>query len=445
MGNAIGTTADTPHHHHGVIKKRLLRWENSGFSQRIEKLPTNNNNNGGAAELRTTNNNNNNNTAADDDSTQRRKIQQLESQLHTDTNNLKIYSIFGALLTFIGFVLSIVGPVMSCSFGIITWSDDENDGTTATTSTTNNNTGYQLTITNVGLFTWYNPNTSSCWAYSPLDTEYFYVDGTARGMAIASLFFGGCAMLWILGRLVSIFILGRSDIDSNDSGDRNNSNNNSNNSGSIKLRVRITFLTLAGLTLLASITQISTLTYFLTKKNEGNNNYVITCNNYKVNGKEGNCSKGIGAHDAIIAFLFYLLACVVYTIAGVKCCIQVNNEKNRSNKRRFHKRGVGGKGGKKNGDDEELYKSTIDVHKCTSASCYCNNGGLENVSFIPVVAASNDTKKSGDELTRQAKMAAATTAGGVVGSTTTATNTVNKEYEYWYPEASRISDEGSDI
>jgi hypothetical protein len=150
-----------------------------------------------------------------------------------------------------------------------------------------------------------------------------------------------------------------------------------------------------------------------------------------VNGKEGNCYKGIGAHDAIISFLFYALACVVYTVAAVKCCIQVNNEKN-SSKRRF-----GGKGGKKKKgeDDEELYESTIDVHKCTSASCNCNNGGLENVSFIPVVA-SNDTKKS-------AKMAAATT-GGVVGSTT-ATNTVNKEYEYWYPEASRISDEGSDI
>jgi hypothetical protein len=446
MGNAIGTTtADTPHHHHGVIKKRLLRWENSGFSQRI-----NNSNDGGAAELRTTNNNynnNNNNSNAGDESTQR-KIQQLESQLHTDTNNLKLYSIFGALLTFIGFILSILGPVMSCSFGIITWSDDNNDSNNAMSPNNNddnnNNPAYQSTITNVGLFTWYNPNTSTCWSYSPLDTQYFYVDGTARGMAIASLFFGGCALLWILGRLVSIFILGRSDVDS----DSNNNNNNNNNNGSIKLRTRTTFLTLAGLTFLASITQISTLTYFLTKKNEGNDNYIITCNNYTVNGKkEGNCSKGIGAHDAIIAFLFYLLAFVVYTIAGVKCCtIQVNNDK--SKRSRFHKRG-GGKGGKKKGgedDDEELYKSTIDVHKCTSASCNCNNGGLENVSFIPVVAASSKSIKSGDELTRQAKMAAATTTGGVVGSATIATtNTVNKEYEYWYPEASRISDEGSDI
>lgn len=158
--------------------------------------------------------------------------------------------------------------------------------------------------------------------------------------------------------------------------------------------------------------------------------------------KEGNCSKGIGAHDAIISFLFYLLAFVVYTVAGVKCCTQVNNDK--SKRRRFHKRG-GGKGGKKKkggeDDDEELYKSTIDVHKCTSASCNCNNGGLENVSFIPVAASKRI--KSGDELTRQAKMAAATTTGGVVGSATA--NTVNKEYEYWYPEASRISDEGSDI
>ena len=432
MGNAIGTTADTPHHHHhGVIKKRLLRWENSGFSQQI-----NNSSNDGGAELRTANNNYNNNSNNTGDESTRRKIQQLEAQLHSDTNNLKLYSIFGALLTFIGFILSIVGPVMSCSFGIITWSgenDINDDGTSAANN--NNNTGYQSTITSVGLFTWYNPNTSTCWAYSPLDTQYFYVDGTARGMAIASLFFGGCALLWILGRLVSIFILGKSD--SYDSSDSSSSNNNG--STPIKLRVRITFLTLAGLTLLASITQISTLTYFLTKKNEGDSNFLITCNNYRVNGKGGgNCSKGIGAHDAIISFLFYLLACVVYTIVGVKCCIQVNNNQ----KSRFHKRG-GGKRGKK--DDEELYESAIDVHKCTSASCYCNNGGLENVSFIPVVVASNDTKKSGDELTRQAKMAAATaTTGGVVGSTT-ATNTVNKEYEYWYPEASRISDEGSDI
>ena len=434
MGNAIGTTADAPHHHHhGVIKKRLLRWENSGFSQRI------NNSNGSGAELRAANNNYNNSNAGDDsNSTQRRKIQQLESQLHSDTNNLKLYSIFGAILTFIGFILSIVGPVMSCSFGIITWSENENNN-----DINNNNTGYQSTITNVGLFTWYNPNTSSCWSYSPLDTQYFYVDGTARGMAIASLFFGGCALLWILGRLVSIFILGRSD--SYDSSDSSSSSSNSGNNGStpIKLRTRITFLTLAGLTLLASITQISTLTYFLTKKNEGDSNFLITCNNYRVNGKgDGNCSKGIGAHDAIISFLFYLLACVVYTVAGVKCCIQVNNNEKNS-KRRFNKRG-GGKRGKKD-DDEELYESTIDVHKCTSASCYCNNGGLENVSFIPV-AASKSMKSSGDELTRQAKMAATTaTTGGVVGSTTTATNTVNKEYEYWYPEASRISDEGSDI
>jgi hypothetical protein len=435
MGNTIGTSADTPHHHHGVIKKRLLRWENSGFSQRI------NNSNDGGGELRSSNNNYNNNNAADDsNNTQRKKIQQLELQLHSDTTNLKLYFIFGALLTFIGFVLSIVGPVMSCSFGIITWSDDNDniDGTTAAaTSTTNNNNNpaYQSTITNVGLFTWYNPTTSTCYAYSPLDTQYFYVDGTARGMAIASLVFGVCALLWILGWFVSIFILGRSDIDQ--SGDSNNSSSSNNSSGSIKLRTRITFLTLAGLTLLASITQISTLSYFQTKKNEDNDNYAITCNNYTVNGKEeGNCSKGIGAHDAIISFLFYLFACVVYTIVAVKC-FQVNNEKN--------KRG-GGKGGKKKKggeDDEELYKSTIDVHKCTSASCNCNNGGLENVSFIPV-AASNDTKKSGDELTRQAKMAA-TTTGGVVGSTTATTNTVNKEYEYWYPEASRISDEGSYI
>jgi hypothetical protein len=71
---------------------------------------------------------------------------------------------------------------------------------------------------------------------------------------------------------------------------------------------------------------------------------------------------------------------------------------------------------------------------------------LENVSFIPVVAASSKSiKSSGDELTRQAKMAAATTTGGGVVGSATATNTVNKEYEYWYPEASRISDEGSDI
>jgi hypothetical protein len=219
MGNTIGTTADTPHHHHGVIKKRLLRWENSGFSQRI-----NNNNDGGGAGLRTTNNyyNNNSGNAADDsNNTQRRKkIQQLESQLHSDTYNLKLYFIFGALVTFIGFVLSIVGPVMSCSFGIITWSDDNdnnNEGTTATSTTNNNNPAYQSTITNVGLFTWYNPTTSTCYAYSPLDTQYFYVDGTARGMAIASLVFGGFALLWILGWFVSIFILGRSDIDNNNS------------------------------------------------------------------------------------------------------------------------------------------------------------------------------------------------------------------------------------
>ena len=68
------------------------------------------------------------------------------------------------------------------------------------------------------------------------------------------------------------------------------------------------------------------------------------------------------------------------------------------------------------------YSSTIDVHKCTSMYCNCNRG-LENVSFIPA-------PRNGD-------IAKARTAAGLAPATPL-------DEGNWYPDASRISDAGSD-
>mmetsp|Transcript_11287 Transcript_11287/g.17019 ORF Transcript_11287/g.17019 Transcript_11287/m.17019 type:complete len:349 (+) Transcript_11287:181-1227(+) len=203
--------------------------------------------------------------------------------------NSKSYFVFASLMTVLGLIFSLVS-MLSCSFGIVHWAVDGNSA------------AYQSDITHLGLFRWYNPKTSSCWSYAPDDTEFFYVDGAARGLSAAAVVFGGCAT-WMV-TVISIANLACC-IKKGGCCARFNLNSTSHST---------TFFTLSGLTFLSSILQICTLTYF----NQGNvPDYTITCNA----NEDSNCTMGVGAHYGIIAFIMYLVACFVYAMAGVGCRI----------------------------------------------------------------------------------------------------------------------------
>jgi len=224
--------------------------------------------------------------------------------------NAKTYFVFASCVALAALAFSITS-LSSCSFAVVNWGVD---GDVAAQ--------YQATVTDVGLFRWYNHGTSSCWAYSPYDTNFFYVDRTARILALAAVVFGGCAA-WIFAT-ISLFNLigcGRNKDDAEGGGSGNfcskfnlNSTNNS-----------ITFFVLSGLTFLASILQICTLTYF----SPGTvTDYSVICN---AKGSDSNCTMGVGAHYAIIAFVFYLIACFVYAMAGVGCRVIENQRKSPHN------------------------------------------------------------------------------------------------------------------
>ena len=244
------------------------------------------------------------------------KLHLLEETMKA--RNSKSYYVFGSLLCTIGLIFSIVS-MTSCSFAIVNWAID---GSTV---------AYQSTITHLGLFRWYNPKTSSCWAYNPTDTTFFYVDKAAQGLAASAVVFGGCAA-WIfgfvlLGNLISKCCGGRNN---NNKGCCSKYNLNSTNNS-------ITFFILSGLTLLASICQISTLTYFNMKNVT---EYEVTCNA----NKDSACVQGVGAHYTIVAFVMYLFGSGVFGFAGLGCWI-VEKEKK--------KREGGGNGGEDEDDDEE--------------------------------------------------------------------------------------------
>lgn len=198
----------------------------------------------------------------------------------------KSYFVFASFLTALGFLFSIVSA-FSCSFGIVNWAADGNSA------------AYQSTISHIGLFRWYNPVTSSCWAYSADDNEFFFVDDAARGLSAAAVVLGGCAAL--MDVVVMMANLGSCATKESCSKFSLESTSNAN-----------TFFGLSGLTFLSSILQISTMSYF----SQGNQTeYSITCNA----SLDSNCSMGVGAHYAIIAFIMYLLAGGVYALAGVGC------------------------------------------------------------------------------------------------------------------------------
>ena len=75
--------------------------------------------------------------------------------------NAKSYFVFASFMTLLGLIFSIVS-MMSCRFGVVHWAVD--GSTTAT----------QYSITHLGLFRWYNPNTSSCWAYTQDMRDFLY-------------------------------------------------------------------------------------------------------------------------------------------------------------------------------------------------------------------------------------------------------------------------------
>lgn len=200
--------------------------------------------------------------------------------------NAKSYFVFGSLLTLLGLAFSLVS-MLSCSFAIVHWAVD---GSTV---------AYQSDITHMGLFRWYRPETSSCWAYVPDDSQYFFVDSTARGLSAAAVVFGGCAAFIVL----VIMIANVACCVKRGCCSRFNLNSTSHST---------TFFTLSGLTFLSSILQICTLTYF---KKGNETNYAITCNATE----DSNCTLGVGAHYAIIAFIVYLLGSFVYAMAGVGC------------------------------------------------------------------------------------------------------------------------------
>ena len=246
--------------------------------------------------------------------------------------NSKSYYIFGSLLSSIGLIFSIVA-MTSCSFAIVNWAID---GSTI---------AYQSTVTHLGLFRWYNPKTSSCWAYNPTDTTFFYVDKAAQGLAVSAVVFGGCAA-WIfgfvlLGNLISKCCGGGRNNNTNNSSSSNSNqggNNNSKTGCCTKYNLNstnnsITFFILSGLTLLASICQICTLTYFNMKNVT---EYEVTCNA----SVDSSCVQGVGAHYTIVAFVMYLFGSCVFGFAGLGCWIVEKEKKKRE-------------GGEDEDDDEE--------------------------------------------------------------------------------------------
>ncbi len=125
------------------------------------------------------------------------------------------------------------------------------------------------------------------------------MDGAARGLAAAAVVLGGCAAL--VDVVVMLANLGSCATKESCSKFSLESTSNAK-----------TFFGLSGLTVLSSILQISTMSYF----SQGNQTeYAITCNA----SLDSNCSMGVGAHYAIIAFIMYLLAGGVYAMAGVGC------------------------------------------------------------------------------------------------------------------------------
>jgi hypothetical protein len=255
------------------------------------------------------------------------KLLQLQETMAA--RNSKSYYIFGSLLSTIGLIFSIVS-MTSCSFAIVNWAID---GSTV---------AYQSTITHLGLFRWYNPKTSTCWAYNPTDDRFFYVDKAAQGLATSAVVFGGCAAcifgFVLLGNLISKCCGGRNinSSSNNSEGGGNKSNccskynlNSTNNS--------ITFFILSGLTLLASICQICTLTYFNMKNVE----YEVTCNA----SADSSCVQGAGAHYTIIAFVMYLFGSGVFGFAGLGCWIVEMEKKKRE--------GGNGNGGGEDDEEEE--------------------------------------------------------------------------------------------
>jgi hypothetical protein len=240
----------------------------------------------------------------------KQRLQELEElEYMMAARNAKSYFVFASCLALLGLAFSITSMV-SCSFGVVNWAVD---GDTS---------AYQADVTHLGLFRWYNHKTSSCWAYNPLDTDFFYVDKAARGLAAAAVVFGGCAA-WIV---VIIFVANYlACCVKRGCCSRFNLNSTSNST---------TFFSLSGLTFLASLLQICTLTYF----NQGNvPSYVVTCNA----NKDSNCTMGVGAHYAIIAFVVYLIACFVYAMAGVGCRVVEGAYKEKSSGKVV----VGGGGG----------------------------------------------------------------------------------------------------
>lgn len=200
--------------------------------------------------------------------------------------NAKSYFVFAFVMTVLGWVFSLVS-MLSCSFGVVHWAVD------------GSSSAYQSGITHMGLWRWYNPKTASCWAYSPDDADFFYVDKVAQGLAAAAVFFGALAGVVALVMLIANMMCcvrrgkcSRFDL---------NSTSQSN-----------IFFSLSGLTVLSSILQICTLTYF---KKSNVPDYVITCNG----NEDSTCTISVGASFAIVAFIFYLLAGFVYAMAGVGC------------------------------------------------------------------------------------------------------------------------------
>ena len=93
---------------------------------------------------------------------------------YAGARNAKSYFVF------VGLAFSLVS-MLSCNFANVHWAVD------------GNSSEYESTLTHIGLFRWYNPKTSSCWAYTQDDTGFFFVDRAARGLSAASVGFGGCA------------------------------------------------------------------------------------------------------------------------------------------------------------------------------------------------------------------------------------------------------------
>ena len=209
-----------------------------------------------------------------------------ELQYMMAARNAKSYFVFGSVLTLLGLAFSLVS-MLSCNFATVNWAVDGSPE------------AFQATITHIGLFRWYNPNTSSCWAYAANDDEFFFKDGIARGLSAAAVVFGGCAAFTVL----VIMIANVACCAKRGCCSAFNLNSTSHST---------TFFTLSGLTFLSSILQICTLTYF---KQGNDNDYAITCNATQ----DSNCTMGVGAHYAIISFVVYLLGCLVYAMAGVGC------------------------------------------------------------------------------------------------------------------------------